>query len=247
MTKIFLFIVFATVAQFASAQADTSYLYINKDWKNCPKESAFFYGKVYKDRDKWHRKDFWAKTNLMQMDGYFSDSATEIKDGPVRYYHENGLLDDSSNYEKNFRRSAYYFYDNHTLKAYVIFDKDENTAEQKAWDGNGNEVPGYIVQRTAMFPGGAEKWQEYLVASLGEKLPKRYTKGEIWGTVQVDFEIMEDGSVKNVKISKSSGYKELDKHAMAIIANSIQWMPAVEFNKTVVFFQRQAITYPKPE
>ncbi|MCW3107801.1 MAG: hypothetical protein JWQ09_2307, partial [Segetibacter sp.] len=56
---------------FVSAQNDTSYLYFNKNWKICSKDTAFYYAKVYKNGNLWDRKDFWIKGNVLQMEGSY--------------------------------------------------------------------------------------------------------------------------------------------------------------------------------
>ncbi|HWB23954.1 MAG TPA: energy transducer TonB [Chitinophagaceae bacterium] len=229
------------------AQTDTIYVYNDKDWRPTTRQQAYFYGKIFKEGNSWRRFDYWVKTNIMQMDGYYKDSATSIKNGPANYYTETGYLDDSSNYVENERSSAYYFYPNHKLKAYIIFDTTGEPLEQKGYDDNGKEMPGFIVQQGGLFKGGIVQWQKYIKYHLLNHPPKRWQNGEIWGSVDVSFAIEKDGSIDQVEVSRSSGYKELDDNAVEIISGSPKWKPAIRFNVPVVYYQKQQISYARAE
>jgi len=247
MFKLSLLFLLIGFTQTLQAQNDTTYLYFDKAWKPAPKEQAVFYGKVVKQGNTWHRQDFWVKGNIMQMDAYYSDADTKTMQGPVKYYTEAGLLDDSSNFDNNTEKSAYYFYPNHSLKAYAAFAADGSITEQKGYDDKGQEIPGYVVQKVATFPGGVTAWQNYLVSGLQKNLPKSYRKGEISGVVTVTFLVYKDGTVQEVTAAISSGYPELDEHAVKIISNSPKWIPAIQFGNNVIYRQKQQITYPKVE
>ncbi len=247
MQKIVLTAVFIIAKLLAQAQTDTVYFYFDKDWQTAPKGEAFFYGKKFREGNGWRRQDFWVKGNVMQMDGFFVDTVTRIWEGVAKWYNEDGTLDDSAYFENQKQKSAYYFYPNHSIKAYILYDANGDGTEQKGFDEAGKEIPGFIVQQPANFPGGLEKWQKFLVNRLQKNLPKSYKKGDVWGVVNIQFLVLKDGSVSEVKVIKSSGHPELDDHAIAIITDSPVWIPAVQFNKPVIFRQRQLITYSKPD
>src|SRR4051794_26855263 len=85
---------------FASAQSDTSYLYFNKDWKNCNKDTAFYYAKVYRNGKLWDRKDFWVKGNVLQMEGSYLKKDCKTQQGTFGWYNDEGLLTITKLYEK---------------------------------------------------------------------------------------------------------------------------------------------------
>jgi len=229
------------------AQNDTTYLYFNKDWKPVAKAQAVFYGKVIKEGSYWHRMDYWAATNIMQMNGLYKDSATQVEEGPCTYYNEDGKIKDSTNYVNGKTLSEFYYYPNGHLKADIVYDANGKTLGQEGYDEFGHLISGYVVQMQAQFPGGVSKWQEYLVSGLQKNQPKSYKRGKVWGGVTVAFTINKDGKVVDVKVGVSSGYPELDEHAVNIISNSPDWIPAIQFGKNVIYRQKQQITYAQQQ
>ncbi len=61
--------------------------------------------------------------------------------------------------------------------------------------------------------------------------------------VQVKFTIDKEGNAANVKIFKSSGYKEIDKDALRVISESPVWNNAIQFNNPVKAFRVQPFSY----
>lgn len=79
------------LAYSASAFAqDTTYLYFDKGWQECKKDTAYYYGIVYKNGDLWSRKDFWVKGNQLQMEATYLDQACKTGHGTFKWYRENG-------------------------------------------------------------------------------------------------------------------------------------------------------------
>lgn len=229
----------------AFAQQDTVVQYYNKDWKITTRDSAEYISKVVKTGDKqWRRQDFWIKTNIMQMDGYYEDAATSINDGYVNYYYPSGVLKDSCLYVHDKQRAKYMYYENKVHKAYATFDNNYTVIEQAGWNEDGTSIPDYIYQKIAEFPGGSEKWIAYLVKNMQRNQPSAYQKGKISGVVIITFSIDKEGNVTDVAVDKSSGYGDLDRHAVSVVSKSPKWIPAIQYNKHVIFKQRQQITYP---
>ncbi len=247
MRQIFLVFILLAFFQGIRAQADTSYLYFDNAWSPTGKANAIYYKKIFEEKNEWHRQDFWAKTNTMKMDGVYGDSSLKIKNGVFKAYYENGVLADSAYFEHGKEKFIHVFNEDHIPKAYAAYDKDGNIMEQRGWDESGKEIPGYIYQKVAEFPGGADEWQHYIIVELQKNLPRGLKKGQMWGNVVVSFLILEDGSIDDIKVAQSSGYPELDYHATNIIRNSPKWIPAIQFNRNVIYQQKQTLTYLKPE
>ncbi len=227
----------------SSAQTDTVYKYFNAKWKPVQKDSAFFIGKIVKEANGYHRRDFWAQTNVLQFDGFFEDAETEKENGPSRFYNENAVLLDSVNYEHGKENSKYVFYENHAVKGFAQFNTTGQVTEQAGYDESGKTIPGYIFQKEAVFPHGVQAWQKYLVKGLTSNQPKAYLDGKMSGTVVVSFLVNKQGNVEEAKVIESSGYDELDQHALNVIKNSPKWIPAVQYNEAVIYRQKQSLTY----
>ncbi len=225
------------------SQADTVYKFFNKNWKPVQKDSAYFTAKIIKENSNWHRWDFWTSTNIMQMNGYYEDAETEIENGSLKFFNEQGILRDSSNYEHGKLMSKYSFYETHSIKGFVSYNNTGQVIKQAGYTEDGKEIPGYIFQKEAAFPGGIEAWQKYLVKGLTTKQPKAYIQGKISGTVVISFLVYKDGTVQEVEVANSSGYKELDDHAVTVIKKSPKWIPAVQYNQPVIYRQKQSLVY----
>jgi len=244
-----LFIIFILLFSVCTlkAQTEAAYLYFGSAWNPANKTEAFYYEKILKEKDGWHRQDFWVKSDIMKMEGYYADSAQKIKNGVFAYYTEKGGLIDSVYFAHGKEKSACYFYENRSLKACAVYDTNRNIIQQQGWDESGKEIPGYIYQKVAEFPGGEDEWQHYIIVELQKNLPKAFKKGQIWGEAVISFLILEDGSIDEVKVERSSGYPELDFHALNMIRNSPKWIAAIQFNRNVIYRQKQTLTYLKQE
>ncbi len=230
----------------AFAQTDTVYRYFDKAWKPVAKDSAFFFAKITHTNGGWHRQDFWVSNNIMQMDGWYEDEATKTEHGSLIFYTETGIARDSNNYVHGKHVSKYVFYPNHTLKCFGIFGENWQVVQQAGYDESGKEIPGYIFQQEARYPGGLEAWQQFLVKGLNSKQPKAFKDGRISGKVTITFLVDKAGNVVEATVETSSGHAELDQHALAIIQKSPKWIPAIQYNKPVVYRQRQSLTYSAP-
>jgi len=245
MLKLFLVVLLAAVTQAAVAKTDTTYLYFNKDWKETTKKHAVYCGKVTWKGKVWYRQDFSVKDNMLLMDGYFSDDATKVMNGPARYYTATGVLDDSINYTDNRETSCYWYYPDGMEKAYIVLDEKGEITDQKGFDESGAEIPGYIVQKKPEYPDGPDAWQKFISHAILTHMPLDYREGRIWGSVTYIFTISPTGSVTDVLLQKSSGYYDLDNLAERIIEASADWLPAIQFNKGVAYKEKQEIFFPK--
>lgn len=226
----------------AFSQTDTTYLYFNKGWGECDKDTAYYYGMVYKKDNLWSRNDYRVKGNRLQMEATYVDKDCKTGHGTFNWYRENGTLKSTAVYDQGKSKTADYFYESGKKKAHIIYTV--NGSEQHGWDENGKEIPGYIVEREAIFPGGLPGWKAYLEQNLnGDVAVKSKAKPGIY-TVKVQFVVDKEGSISNVNaIEVPAACSRCAKEAVKIIKNGPKWEPAVEDNQRVVYQAIQLVSF----
>jgi TonB family protein len=123
----------------------------------------------------------------------------------------------------------------------------EITTKSKVSQGSGNnlsdvKVSGYakdqkkddmfvIVEELPQFPGGGkDAMVAWIIGNL--KYPGEAVKGNITGTVLVDFMVSSSGKVKNVVVNKPVN-PLLDAEAKRVISSMPDWKPATQAGKAV--------------
>lgn len=94
-----------------------------------------------------------------------------------------------------------------------------------------NDVCFVEVEKMPEFPGGQTGLFRYLSANV--EYPPRARAMGYEGRVVCKFVITEDGSVTDVEVVKSSGYKSLDKEAVRLITGMPKWTPGERMGKAV--------------
>jgi hypothetical protein len=226
----------------AASQKDTTYLFFNQSWQECNKDTALYYGIVYKKDDMWARKDFWVKGNILQMDATYIDQACKTGHGTFKWYRENGTLKNTVVYDHGKSKTADYFYESGKKKGHIIYTG--NGSLQQGWDENGQEIPDYVVEREAVFPGGLHGWKAYLEENLNADVAaKSKAKPGIY-TVKVQFVVDKEGNISNVNaIEVPEACSRCGKEAVKIIRNGPKWEPAVQDNKRVLYQALQYISF----
>ncbi len=87
-----------------------------------------------------------------------------------------------------------------------------------------------IVEVMPEFPGGTEKFMEYLSGNI--KYPEEAKEKGISGRVFIQFVVEKDGSVSNVKVAKGIG-KECDDEAVRVVKAMPKWKPGLMKGKPV--------------
>lgn len=85
-----------------------------------------------------------------------------------------------------------------------------------------------VVQQIPVFPGGWSAFMQWLTKNL--KYPVSAQQAKIQGTVVVSFIINKDGSVSDLKLSKSAD-PILDKEALRVMRMMPKWKPGIDRNK----------------
>lgn len=87
-----------------------------------------------------------------------------------------------------------------------------------------------IVEDMPSFPGGEAKLFEYLGKST--KYPSMAKDAGVQGVVYVTFVVMEDGSIKNVKVLRGIG-GGCDEEAVRVVESMPSWSPGKQRGKPV--------------
>lgn len=85
-----------------------------------------------------------------------------------------------------------------------------------------------VVQQIPVFPGGWSKFMQWLTKNL--RYPPAARQAKIQGTVVCSFIVNKDGSVSDVKVSKSAD-PMLDREAMRVMRMMPKWKPGLDKNK----------------
>lgn len=105
----------------------------------------------------------------------------------------------------------------------------EQLAKQTTNTVNGEEVF-LVVEESATPVGGMEKLYEYVGKKL--KYPANALAKRTSGRVFVEFVVLKDGSVTNVRVIKGIG-DGCDEEAMRVVQNSPKWNPGKQRGKAV--------------
>ena len=98
-----------------------------------------------------------------------------------------------------------------------------------------------IVEKVATFPGGVQRWIDFL--SRNFRYPKEARKQKIEGTVMVQFVVSVDGTVTDVRVTKPV-HPLLDEEAVRIIQSSPKWQPATTTTgENIIYYARQPIVF----
>ena len=80
------------------------------------------------------------------------------------------------------------------------------------------------IDQLPEFPGGQQALSTYFVRNL--RYPVIAQESGIQGTAVCEFVVETDGTLTDIKISKSTGDKSLDKEALRLVKSMPKWNPA---------------------
>jgi hypothetical protein len=234
--------IFFSVSYTAFTQND-SVVYINKQGITTTRDSAYEYTLFSKNGNLWHGKTYYAKNNVLQSEGDYSNINVAAPVGSFKNYNEEGKLDNISVYDNGKPTECTYFYKDGNKKSHIVFNGDKIT-EQKGWDESGKEIPGFIVARQAMFKGGEEGWQKYLQKHLNSNVAADAGLPAGDYIVELEFNVNKDGYISNVKVVNAPAKcKPCTAEAISVITEGANWEPAIFNNEPVVYRLRQKITF----
>ncbi len=98
-------------------------------------------------------------------------------------------------------------------------------------DAKKSDIVFEVCENLPQFPGGTTALMKYLSANT--HYPEEALKNNIQGKSHVQFIVETDGSISNMKITKSSGNELLDKEAVRVVASMPKWQPGTQSGKKV--------------
>lgn len=112
----------------------------------------------------------------------------------------------------------------------VIQDQSEtNSGSDTSICVASDTVVHLAAEKMATFQGGdILMFRNYVLTNI--RYPVNANINGIQGKVVVIFVVDWDGTMKSVKLLKSSGHPELDIEVLKVVANSPQWSPAKDKN-----------------
>lgn len=87
------------------------------------------------------------------------------------------------------------------------------------------------IPHQASFPGGLDSLHSYLERHT--KYPEKARKKSKEGLTICRFSVYEDGSIKDVLLMKSSGYRKIDKEVIRVVKSMPKWIPGTLDGKPV--------------
>lgn len=222
--------------------------YYNPYWEEVPEKEATYYAVFARNGDAYDCTSYWMDTKSVRGISTQKDTIMGFPIGLQRMYDKKGHIEDSAYIRDSVLQYHYHFYPNGQLHASYVFNGSAKKSKVAGYDENGKAIKNFVFQKEAAFKGGNPGWQKYLIknATLPKDIIEKLSKSEIkdeFVTVIVQFVIGEDGYVIKPQISASSGYPDIDKYALEIIANAPGWMPAIEYNEPVKAYRMQPIKY----
>ena len=232
-----------SICKVALAGEDTMHLYFNKDWEDCKKDTATYYTIAYKTGKVWDRKDYWASTNKIQMQGFFKKKDFKTKVGAFVYYYESGSKKSESNYNNDGEiETEIHYYENGKKKAEVKVEEGETIA--KGWDEDGKLIPHYIYEREAKYPGGRMGWSSFLENNLNADVASNSGAAVGQYKVVLQFIVNKEGFVENIEaVERPSNCIPCVIEALRVMSYSPRWIPAIQFNKPVLYRAKQPIIF----
>ncbi len=100
----------------------------------------------------------------------------------------------------------------------------------------------YTVQQEARFPGGLDAWADYLKRNLRSEVPADNGAPVGSYTVLVSFLVDKEGNISEVRAENDPGYGTAAE-AIRAIQHSKTWLPAMQNGRTVLYRQKQTITF----
>lgn len=141
--RIISIIIFLNIASFLKVVAsDTITVYFNKNWEviNIRDEAIFYRKAINISKNNWEVKDYFI-SNVLQMNGTFTDNKLTIKQGLFSYYYENGQLESTGYYKKDKKIDKWtYWHENGQLKCEGYFKDGYSSNNWKYWNSKGEKL-----------------------------------------------------------------------------------------------------------
>ena len=96
------------------------------------------------------------------------------------------------------------------------------------------------TEQMAEFPGGSEQLRAFIRSYL--KYPPAAKKKDREGRVVITFVVLEDGSITDIRVSRSAG-KDLDEEAIRLVDSMPCWIPGKQNGRAVPVYFHLPVTF----
>ena len=180
-----------------------------------------------KKTGKW---TYWHGTDSLKSVSHY-DHKGKRTGKHIRWY-KNGNIDIKGTFHENKESGEWkYYYKNGNIASTEQYNKGK-LVDFKFWNEDGSERYGLelAIFEKAEYKNGEGGIQNYIKRNF--VYPEDAKKRLISGVVHVSFIVKKDGSVSDIKISKSV-HQLLDDEAIRIIKGLNEWTPARYHNRIV--------------
>ena len=219
MKKIILFLLITSSFIPAFSQ-DT--LFVDISNRPTTKELANAYIISEAKNNEFSLRTYYIENQNLKLLAVYSDSLFKTKNGIYESYYLNGKEKFIGFYRNNLRDSIWSsFFENGQQAAKIKF-QNGTVVEEEYWNMKGKELNATFseVNSQPKFPGGQEKFLEYLKGNLKKQQSE---DGQlISGKVNVGFKVLTNGKILNVHVNNSN-YSKIDKEAIRVISEMPDW------------------------
>ncbi len=89
----------------------------------------------------------------------------------------------------------------------------------------------FVVEEMPEYPGGEEALRNYIATAVN--YPEVAQKAGVSGRVYVTFVVADDGTVRDAKLARTSGYSILDDEALRVVSEMPEWQPGKQRGQAV--------------
>lgn len=256
MRSIFLFagVIFSNIL---FSQITEGWFYAFKEDGSSTKdlETASYFMHKIKDDDTTYICRFFQKNGPMIRWETYYDKNLDIPNGRFAWYNNSGGLNSTGSTYRGKKDGAWEYFIGDTSQLSLSehyyrgkFLKRENFIENIVQYADGITETEMKTDSTniiipASYKGGLRAWQNYLTSEV--KIPDRFVRGSTSGNfakVVVNFMINKEGRVSDIFIKKSTEWS-VDTEAIRVIKKSIDWKPAYQYGKPIIYWKQQSISF----
>ncbi|MGB0838459.1 MAG: energy transducer TonB [Flavobacteriaceae bacterium] len=213
--------------------------YFAKNWKTLDSPVDAVWIRYYKEveQDSLNPSKYYAF--IVDREGklyseYWYESAKEKNWVEVKFYYKDGsAVRTRTVYKKKKKFEFFVYYKNGDLRRKETYKKNGKIEQAHCYDENGKLVEFFPYYTEARYPGGDRAFSNYLVRSL-DLGDKGYLLLDD-ASVEFGFRILEDGSITEFELLKSSGISLVDVAVMNVVLSSPDWIPAKKDGEAVQY------------
>lgn len=239
--KRYFFIILVLVPAAIMAQSRIT-KYYDSSWTEIRKEKAEFSADFVKNGTHYDCISYWINTSTIRGRSVYPDTVMNNPIGLQVLYYKNGQVEDSVLFKENVVKYFFRYYPNNQLEMHYYLPDGKTEGITEGYEESGKKIKNYVFEREAEFKNGARGWEKYITKNVEKNL---FASGneKVQAKVVIQFIIDENGKVILPAVRESSGYKEVDKNALQVVADSPNWRNAIRFNLPVKAYRLQPMTY----